>query len=137
MPSITRAQYQKLNDQAPDGWRFDLQQFVTWGEKSLKAIHTIDDDHLLIGCLEYCENRADVRTEYGQVFTRPTGFYHIALHLNVYHRSGDVCIGHGVGVWIDLDHGQHSRKVYKNLCKIAESVSPDDFRKLYDSHRCM
>lgn len=134
MPSITHAQYQKFSSQAPDGWSFDLEYYVIWGEKTLIASQAIDDDHRVVGKLEYVQNYIpDPRGLGGK---RPANHYHIALHISVYTRSttGGCWVSSGMGAWLNLDQGEHPRKNYAALCKIAATIKKDDLLPLYSIH---
>ena len=127
MPSITREQALKLNAQAPAPWKFDVKYYVIHGEKTL--VHTIelDSGKFLEARLYFSENHEKRQNEFCS-WTVPAGNYHICLHLSTYSPSSVLGCYHsfGLGKFINLDNAQHTKRNYKDLCKIALTLTDDD-----------
>ena len=84
MPKITREQLNKWNAQAANGFRLDLEYFLTWGEKRLEKIITRENGDRFSIILEYFPEYEKIPC--GQYFTRnrPTGrqIPHISVEYN-------------------------------------------------------
>ena len=140
MPSITRETALKLNAQAPSPWKFDVRYYVTHGEKTIIRHIELDAGRILEARLWFCENYNELRSDYGQTFRVPAGHYHIGLHIMIWSPSvGSECYhSTGCGKFINLDHAQHAKRNYKDLCKIAPTVTDEDIltyanvKKVYD-----
>ena len=130
MPSITREQAARLNSQAPNNWNFDVFYYVTHGEKTITRKITLDEGKILEARLMYSENREERPLPYrpGRTYSVPAGHYHIALHISIWSPSpGTECYhSYGLGQWLDMDHGRHTKRNYKDLCKIAVDLSDAD-----------
>lgn len=132
MASITRAQAAKLDAQAPNGWNFDLHYYLTHGEKTIRRIIPLEGDTKLIATIYYRENYETVRNAYGQSFNRPAGHMHLCLHTAVYRPTyGGMMSSEGLGHFHNIDHGQHTRRNYKEVCKIGAVLSDERILELH------
>lgn len=125
MPSITREQAIKLNSQAPQGWKFDIQYYVIHGEKTL--IHNVplnNGKHL------------QARIYYREVYVnryQPTGTNKIVCHTSVWSPTGTdgVFSSNGMGHFQELSATEYPRKNYKDLCKMADTLYENDLLKFH------
>lgn len=127
MPSITKEQALKRQSQAPDGWKYDWKYYVLWGENSLYRRIWTDEKHFVEGKVEFRQNYKDLPTYDGRSTYRvEAGHYHIALHVRTWTvEPTGTATSHGLGHWANLDNGQHTRRNYKDICKIAATVTDE------------
>lgn len=132
MATLTKQQYSKWNSQAPQGWKLDAEHYVIWSEKQLTKTIMMPDGTALVATICHRENYKKECNSYGVHYTRPAGTYHTELHVSHFRRcEGSTCwISHGTGAWQALDAGEYARKNYKDLCKMAATVTDDAILKL-------
>lgn len=55
MPSVTREQVNKWNAKLQNGFRFDIQRYVVWGEKQIKKSIELADGmkNTIVRCLHF------------------------------------------------------------------------------------
>ena len=130
MPSITKEQVLKLQAQAPEGWKFDWKYYVIHGEKTLRRLIEQDANHVIEARIEYYGNY-EKRTSYDgrTTYNVPANHSHICLHVSTWTVDANGT-GHsfGLGHFENLDNGQHTRKNYKDLCKIAATVTDETIK---------
>lgn len=126
MATITKEQIMKLEAQAPEGWHFDWKYCVFHGEKTLRHLITLDESHVVEAKLMFHENYERITNEYGCSYNRPAGHSHICLHVSTWTVDANGT-GHsyGLGHFENIDNGQHTRKNYKDLCKIAPTITDE------------
>ena len=122
MPSITREQIERMNSQAPDGWSFDWKYYVIHGEKTIRRMIPLDDSHVVEARICYSENIETRQNEFCS-WRVPAGHYHVCLHVSNWTVDANGT-GHsfGLGHFENLDHAQHTKRNYKDLCKIAANI---------------
>lgn len=130
MATITKEQIMKLEAQAPEGWHFDWKYYVIHGEKTLRRLIQQDETHVIEARIDYSENYETIRDIYRGTHTRAAGHSHISLHVSTWTVDLATNVGHsfGLGHFENLDNGQHTRKNYKDLCKIAATVTDETIK---------
>lgn len=68
MATITREQLNQINKMCSNGWKFDLDLFLSHNEKTLMKHIQIDDEHYLEYKLEFNHDK--------QIVLHITKFYH-------------------------------------------------------------
>ena len=133
MATITREQAIKLENQAPGNWHFDWKYYVLWSEKTIYRSIETEDGGEIRAKLWYVENVEHHVNEYGCRWRTPAGHYHIEMDLTFW-RPGNtpgIMVSSGFGHQQDMDHGRHPRKNYKDLCKMAETITDEDILRIY------
>ena len=126
MATITKEQVLKLQAQAPEGWRFDWKYYVIHGEKTLIRLIKRDDTHYTEARIDYRENYKTITNSYGCRYNQRTGTNYISMNVSNWTVDANGT-GHsyGLGHFENLDNGEHPRKNYKDLCKIAATVTDE------------
>ena len=57
MPSVTREQVNKWNAKLQNGFRFDIQRYVVWGEKQIKKSIELADGRILTAEIHFRDAR--------------------------------------------------------------------------------
>lgn len=128
MPTITKEQALKRQASCPAGWKYDWKHYVIWGDNVIRRRIWTDKTHFIEASIEYRENLKALPTYDGRsTYNVPAGHHHIALSISAwtYYPENDTASSSGMGHWENLDNGQHPRKNYKDLCKIAATVTDE------------
>ena len=125
--TITRAQFDKLNAQAPEGWLFNLRHYFNYDEKSVFRTIELPDGRKLQAVVDYVENIAHHVNEYGVHWKTGAGNYHIELNVSVWRPASveGVWASSGLGKSVPLDDGKYARRDYKRLCEAAAKLTDD------------
>ena len=57
MPSVTREQVNKWNAKLQNGFRFDIQRYVVWGEKQIQKSIELADGRILTAEIHFRDAR--------------------------------------------------------------------------------
>lgn len=121
MPSITREQAARWNAKARNGFTFDVQKYVVWGEKTLHQIIDLGDGDRMEIRLLYQEEYERKTNEHGCSWNVRTGRYLPTVHLTRWHPSGAAWTSQGLGDWITAGEPQTSKK-FDVLCKLSGQI---------------
>lgn len=113
MASITRQQAHDRQARAPEGWLYNIEHYVFWGEHQLTKYIKLGGDDLVMCDISYnYENILSLYVTYarrdGDFITSGTGYRNKTVHL-----------GEPV-----------ARKSYKAICKAAEGFTESDLLKI-------
>ena len=135
MATITREQAMKRQEQAPQGWRYDWKHFVVWNENQLTRTIEQDDGSLIKVLVAWRENYDKHTNEFGCSWRTPSGTYSPELHVSrwVQGSTPDVWTSHGLGKGELLSTERHGRKVYKDLCKYAATVTDEQILAIWNA----
>lgn len=77
MAKITRAEYERLNNQAReiggDGWKFDLRNFLIWGTRYPIRDTKVENGEIIRERLGYFPEYKRITNEYGVSYNKVTG----------------------------------------------------------------
>lgn len=121
MPSITREQAARWNAKAQNGFTFDVQKYVMWGDKTLHRVVELDGGDRMEIRLLYQEEHERKTNQYDCHWTVRTGRYIPTVHLTRWHPSGTAWTSHGLGDWITIGEPQTSKK-FDVLCKLSATI---------------
>lgn len=127
MSTITKAQVQKRQGQAPEGWRYDWKHYAIWSENQITRTIVQPDGALIIGTVLWVENMKTNRSPSGYMYRTPSGTFSPFLSVSRWIETEpgkDVWISHGTGKEKRLSTEAFSRRNYAQLCNFARSV-PD------------
>lgn len=110
MAKLTKEQAIKWDKMLSNGYRFDVRQFMLWGEKTASLKIEVAENKLLEGSLSYREQRQGYRY---------TGRQVPVLHLQMWNVDANgVGISRGLGAWINVGEVQ-DKKNWKYLCALS------------------
>lgn len=127
MAKITRAQFEKWNAQGQNGFAFDLQHFLVWGEKRLHKIIPQENGDKLEVVLDYRPEYKRHTNEHGCSWNTETGRHIPYMSVTRWCPSGTdgVHISHGFSERENV--GEISeKKNYAYLCKLSGTVNTDE-----------
>lgn len=130
MASITRAQLNKYNEACKNGFMFDLQYFLTHGEKQVIRIVKQADGSQLHAVIWFMPEYEQRKNAYGQTFQVPTGRHQPEVHISRYVESrinSNMLVSHGMGksvVLNDLELGKPcARRTFSTLQKLTAAIN--------------
>lgn len=129
MAKITREQFNKWNEQAKNGFQFDLQYFLTWSEKTLTKKVKMDNGDVIEFKIEYDKEFETITNGWGVKYNQETGRYIPMLYITHWRpsTSGSGCYtSHGWAKSEKLGNPENSKK-YNVLCKFSETVNTDEY----------
>lgn len=127
MAKITREQFNKWNAQAKNGFQFDLECFMVWGEKTLTKKIKMENGDIIEFKIEYTKEFETKTNEWGCKWNVETGRYIPMLYITHWKPSTSGCY-HSSG-WAKtevLGSPENSQK-YNVLCKLSETVNTDEY----------
>lgn len=126
MAKLTAQQYKKLNDQAKNGFKFDLRHFLTWsGEKRLIKDDPRDNGTILEFVIQWFPEFETVTNQYGVTYNRETGRSVPALSVDllVPSQAAKVYVVHSVKSLVPIG-SPSEKKQYSTLCKLSGDIDP-------------
>lgn len=87
MAKITREQFNKWNEQAKNGFQFDLQYFLTWSEKTLTKKVKMDNGDVIEFKIEYDKEFETITNGWGVKYNQETGRYIPMLYITHWRPS--------------------------------------------------
>lgn len=122
---ITREQYNKWNEQAKNGFAFDLQKFAVWGEKELfKRVKQSDGSFIQFQIGWRSEFTASTN-EWGVTRNIETGRHIPTLNISKWEPvPSGAYVSRGLSEDITLGASEASKK-YNALCKLSVLVDTD------------
>ena len=127
MAKITREQYNKWNAQAQNGFQFDLQHYLIWGEKTLSKKIELQDGRMVEFRIVYHNEYETKTNEHGCRWNVETGRYIPMLHITVWRPSHSGCyVSSGMGKYERIGEAQAAKK-YNVLCKLSAEINTDEY----------
>lgn len=127
MASITRAQLNKYNEACKNGFMFDLQYFLTHGEKQVIRIVKQADGSQLHAVIWFMNEYEQRKNAYGQTFNVPTGRYQPEVNISRWTEDGAFLRSSGMGksvVLNDLELGKPcARRTFSTLQKLTAAIN--------------
>lgn len=130
MPSLTREQFEKWNSKAKNGFQFDVQEYVCWGNKSLVRHENLSDGKIAEFKIWF-EDEYEVKNyDKGGTWNVLTGKHIPTLVMNILHPSSTEGVyrvqsfGKGVKLYDAVP-----RTNYSMLCKLSQDVDVDSYLK--------
>lgn len=117
MPTLKTEQYKKWSSVLPDGWKFNAQHYVVWGEKEICTDSTENDK----GVFYRLTLRYRAETEPGGYSQRETGRQIPTVSISRYTPTGSGLFS-VVYIFSDAAGEPEGKKVYNALVKIAASI---------------
>ena len=130
MPRITRDQYNKWNEQAQNGFEFDLRNFLIHGEKELRKEVQLSGGEYVEFRLLWTEEYTKYTNEYGVTRNIATGKQIPTLHHSLWSPSGSVFASSGMGTWETIGAAQ-DKKNYAALCKLSAHIDTEQYMTAY------
>lgn len=129
MAKITKEQYMQWNEQAKNGFNFDLRHYVIWSEKTLsKRIERAGGDVIEFK-IEYFKEFEQKANNYGCKWNVETGRYIPTLTVTIWHPTGTGCyISGGYKERRSLGEPEKTKK-YNILCKFSKEIDTDEYIK--------
>ena len=125
MPKLTRDQFNRWNAKAQNGFTFDVQKYVAWGDKTLHKVVDLDNGDRMEVRILYTNEYVRKQNFAGQSFNVRTGRFVPAVHLTRWQPSQfGGYMSHGLGDYITIGEPQDKQK-YDVLCKLSASVDAD------------
>lgn len=122
---ITREQYNKWNEQAQNGFTFDLQKFAVWGEKELFKRVKQSDGSFIQFQIGWRSEFTAYTNEWGVTRNIETGRHIPTLNISKWEPApSGAYVSHGLGEDITLGASETSKK-YNVLCKLSALVDTD------------
>lgn len=114
MPSITKEQVDSTNAKCSNGWKLDVEYYLSHGEKTLIKCVTLDEKNYLEFTIRYNYKNQ------------------ISLHISkFYHEKGDYFAStHGMGKNKVLNEIQAKRKSVNNLIEFTRTLTDEVLRKI-------
>lgn len=130
MAKITREQYMKWNEQAKKGFRFDLEYFLTWGEKTLIKDIKQNDGTIIRFNIYYMPEYETIINDYGCKWNKRTGKQIPSLRVDKLLP----CSTKGMFQVITVKECEkvgdpQKNKNYSVLCKISERIKTEELLK--------
>ena len=125
MPSMTREQYNKWSSVLPEGWKFDAQHYIMWGEKEIVTDSPENENgEFYRATLEY-----KAETENAGYFRRETGKQIPTITIHRYtEKTGNM---YSVVMIFSQPVGEiQSKKNYNVLVKLAGTIDINDYFRL-------
>lgn len=120
MPNITRAQYERWSAKLQNGFKFDLNRFLMWGEKQVVADYPLDDGRILQATISYYEV-----WNCRQCHNVPR------INISVWEDCGDFRRSYGLGHTEDAGEPQKTKR-YAYLEQLTGEFSEQRVREIYE-----
>lgn len=98
---ITREQYKKWNAENKNGYKLDLQYYITWGKKENILYKELTDNKRLEVRLCYIPESIIKTNNYGCKWTEKTGNYIPTLYITVWRKSENT------SCYIQIQHSKY------------------------------
>lgn len=131
MAKITREQFNKWNQQAKNGFGFDLTYYLTWAEKTLTKKVTMENGDVIEFKIEYQKEFATKTNEYGCRWNVETGRYIPMLYITHWKPSTSGCYHSGGYDKSEIIGEPETSKKYSTLCKLSEKINTDGYMEKY------
>ena len=126
MARITREQVEKMNAQAKNGFKFDIEYFLIHHEKTLTKIVVLNESQFVRFKLMFEDER-----ENADGWRRPTGRQIPNIHISLWNNSRGFASSHGLGTWEKIGEPVN-KKSFALLCKLSAEVDTGEFLKKLD-----
>lgn len=131
MAKITREQFNKWNQQAKNGFGFDLNYYLTWTEKTLTKKVKMENGDVIEFKIEYQKEFETKTNSYGCRWNVETGRYIPTLYITHWKPSTSGCYcSSGFDKSEILGEAETSKK-YSTLCKLSEKINTDGYMENY------
>ena len=125
MPSVTREQVNKWNAKLQNGFRFDIQRYVVWGEKQIKKSIELADGRILTAEIHY----RDAREGYKYIGNEAC----ISLAIWTRCANSDMMKSEGMGYHEVLGAVQ-PKKSYADLVKLSAVMDEPKILEVMNAH---
>lgn len=123
MAKITREQFDKWSAQLPQGWKFDLQKFVMWGEKQVFTDGPADD----AGTFYRLTLRYHEETTGKSWMSEKTGYMLPRVSIDRYNETTTPGMYTVVGVYAETVGEKQKKRNYNYLAELAAGIDPQSF----------
>lgn len=124
MPTLKVEQYKKWSSILPEGWKFDAQHYVMWGEKEIFTdSHENEKGVFYRLTLEYC-----AETENAGYFRKETGRQIPTVSVSRYTPTGSSLFS-VVHILTETAAETESKRNYNTLVKLAAALDVNDYFK--------
>ncbi len=123
MAKITKEQFNKFNAELKNGFRFDLNFFLTWNEKRATKKIELENNKVLKINLEYYDNSRYIQ------YKKISGA-DLVISFSVWEPSGDLYVSYGIGTKKVLISGL-PRKEFKRIQAESENWNNDKCLELF------
>lgn len=131
MAKITREQFNKWNDQAKNGFQFDLQYFLTWNEKTLTKKIKMENGDIIEFKIEYDKEYEKYTNEWKVTRNVETGRYIPMLYITHWRPTQSGCYTSSGWAKSEILGSPENSKKYNVLCKFSETVNTDEHMKAF------
>lgn len=125
MPSVTREQVNKWNAKLQNGFRFDIQRYVVWGEKQIKKSIELADGRILTAEIHF----RDARDGYKYIGNEAC----ISLAIWTRCENSDMMKSEGMGYHEVLGAVQ-PKKSYADLVKLSAVMDEPKIMEMMNAH---
>ena len=127
MAKLTREQYNKWNAQAKNGFKFDIEYYLTWGEKILIKEIPQEDNSIIQFRLWYYPEYETKINNYGCKWNTKTGRQIPMLKIEklIPSTTGGVYIVHTIKDNKQVGEPENTLK-YATLCKISGLINTEE-----------
>lgn len=130
MPSITKEQFDKWNSKATNGFKFDVKEYVCWGDKALVRHESLVGGKIAEFKIRYYEEFKSKTNEWGCTYNVTTGGHIPTLEVNVLVP----CETPGIYRVLTFEKGKSlgdalPKMKYDVLCKLANDVNVESYIK--------
>lgn len=125
MPSVTREHVNKWNAKLQNGFRFDIQRYVVWGEKQIKKSIELADGRILTAEIHY----RDAREGYKYIGNEAC----ISLAIWTRCENSDMMKSEGMGYHEVLGAVQ-PKKSYADLVKLSAVMDEPKILEMMNAH---
>lgn len=121
MAKCTKEQYQRWNAKAQNGFRFDLQHFLMWGEKRAERSIMLPNGNRLSACLEWHDVLEDEGYYRKSIGVKPR------LSLMVWSpaQTAGIWRSEGFGAIIEVTDKVYKKKSWDELAKYTSNLNDD------------
>ena len=127
MAKLTREQAKKWNEQAKNGFQFDIEYYLIWGEKTLTKKIKMENGDVIEFKIEYNKEFETKTNGYGCKWNVETGRYIPMLYITHWKPSSSGCYHSSGWEKIETLGSPENSKKYNVLCKFSETVNTDEY----------
>ena len=129
MPTLTRENWKKWDAKAANGFRFDAQNYIIWGEKELEKYSDNGDGTRTRYRIQFAKEYETITNSYGCRYNRETGRVIPELTISKTTPTGTAgCWSIGKPDRYTIGEPQ-ARKSYDLLCKLSATLNLDEYKK--------
>ncbi len=126
MARITREQYNKWNGQAKNGFTFDLEYYLNWGEKTLIKDIPMEDGGYIRFKLWYTDEYETITNEYGCKWNKRTGKHLPMMKIEKLRLCSTSKMYQVITIKDNIQMGEAEKTMkYSTLCKISGAVDTE------------